>query len=536
MDPRTIRLRLAGAALALAVAGCAGDDSDNDAGTAGGPPPDDRVPLQISAPPTDDAAFGADPVDAGSAADGAASADPPSEPPPETSAGPDVAAEATTFFFSYDESASTAARDLTRFALDEGLRPAPALGRPYEFLNAERFAPFGPRPLGPFTASMTLRRTAPGEVALPDAVDGPLYALGVNLSAPALPLAERPNLVLTVLVDVSGSMDSPYASETRDDASTLLDVVRHGLTRIGPSLKNGDVLNLVTFSVTADVILEGVDPSSGTFEATVGSLVTQGSTNLRLGVDTAYEVANRTYDPDKANRVLVLTDARVNTGELDPERIAAATVAGDREGILLSGVGVGAGFDDRVLDGITEAGRGTYSAMITPGDAERLFGPGFSRFVSPAARDVRFSLTYPQALDQLRSFGEEVSTVAEEVRTVNFSHGAAQFFLELFTGPEALDPAATVELGASWTDAAGERREAVQSRTVEALLANVTAELDAALGVTALAELVAERLDCEAVRASALYTAPAESALLDEYRRYMDLFCEQRPPYRHVSY
>ena len=541
MDQRTSRF-LPLVAAVLALAGCSGDDSDADSsvaapdmttdgtgGVSAGAPA--RPGVAAPAPGGPDSADG---DDASAGADQGVvpeSGDTPVEP-----VDPAVTADATTFFFSYDESASTAARDLTLFALDEGLRPAPRLGRPYEFLNAERFAPFDPRPLGDFTASMTLRRAMTGDVPLPTEIDGTLYALGVNLQAPPLPLAERPNLVLTVLIDVSGSMDSPYASETRTDVRSLLDVVRHGLSRIGPSLKAGDVLSLVTFSTTADVILEGAGPTTGEFEAAVATLSTEGSTNIRLGVDTAYAVANRLYDPDKANRVLILTDAMVNTGELDPARIAEATVVGGREGILFSGVGIGSGFDDRVLDGITEAGRGTYSAMITPSDAERLFGEGFSRFVSPAATDVRFRLTYPQALDQLRSFGEEISTVAEEVRTVNFSHGAGQFFLELFTGPDALDADSVLELGATYTDPAGERREVVQARSVGELLANGTGELDAALAVTTLAELVAGRLECAAVRTSGLYFRPTTNATYESYRGYVDRFCDQEPPYRYVDY
>ena len=104
--------------------------------------------------------------------------------------------------------------------------------------------------------------------------------------------------------------------------------------------------------------------------------------------------------------------------------------------------------------------------MITPTDAERLFTSGFTRFIEPAARDVRFRLTFPQALDQLQSSSEEISESADEVRPTNFAYGSEQFFLELFTGPEALDGDERITLDVTYTDEAGEsaRRERLAKR------------------------------------------------------------------------
>jgi len=327
-----------------------------------------------------------------------------------------------------------------------------------EHLNAESFTRFDSRAVGPFAVSMTLRAAQPGDIPLGAAVEQKLYALGVNIAGPQLSLAERPNIVLTLLVDVSGSMDSPYAQETRNDVTSLLDVVQYGLQRIGPSLKSGDTINLVTFSNEARIVVEGLDAIAGDLSTLVTGLQTEGSTNIGAGVDLAYEVANRTYDSSKANRVLMLTDARVNTGELDPNRIAEPTTIGGLEGIFFSGIGIGSGFDDTVLNTVTEAGKGSYSAMITPNDAERLFTTDFIRFLSPAARDIRFQLTYPQSLDQLRSFGEEISESPEEVRTVNFAFNSEQFFVELFTGPDALDGNEEITLDITFTDADGHPR------------------------------------------------------------------------------
>ena len=76
----------------------------------------------------------------------------------------------------------------------------------------------------------------------------------------------------------------------------------------------------------------------------------------------------------------------------------------------------------------------------------------------------------------------------------------------------------------------------MQARTVGELLANGTGEIDAAHAVATLAELVAERLDCAAVRSSGLYFRPTSNATYESYRGYIDRFCDQVPPYRYVNY
>lgn len=438
---------------------------------------------------------------------------------------PVIDPEATFFYFSYDESASTASRDLSLFALDAGRRPAKALGRPYEFLNAENFDGFDAQTVGDFKVSMTMRHPERGDLPVGAPDNGQLYVLGVNLAGPSLPLAQRRNLVLTVLVDISGSMQSPYASETRSDVRSLLDVVKYGLSRIGPSLKAGDVLNLVTFATDAQVIAEGLDATTGAFQARVSELSSDSTTDIGKGVNLAYQVADRHFDPTKANRVLLLTDAFVNTGELDPAVIAGATVRGDLEGIRFSAIGVGAGFNDTVLNAISDAGKGSYSAMITPNDAERLFTADFSRFIDVAATSVRFRLDYPQSLDQLRSFGEMQSTNPEAVSPVNFSYDSAQFFVELFSSATPVAGNEPVTLSIDYTDSSGESRNVSLTRSIDELLATRTDSLDAAFAVVSLAELIGERFSCEAVQASRLYKEPVQNATYALYRLNIERFC-----------
>ncbi len=463
---------------------------------------------------------------------GSVSAPPESISPEE----PPIDNEQTAFYFSYDESTSTAARDLSLFAIDNGLRPAPTLGRAFEFLNAESFTTFDPQPVGPFSASFGMLATSAADLPTTLSTEESIYALGVNISGPTQTLEERRNVVLTLLVDVSGSMDSPYASETQSDLRSLLDVTRFGLSQLPGSLKSGDVINLVTFSTEATVLLESESHPSALYVDSVISLTTEGSTNINAGLQVAYQVANRTYDPQKANRVLILTDAFVNTGEVNPDVIAQQTLINGLEGIHFSGVGVGSSFNDSVLDILTDTGRGSYSAMITPDDAQRLFRDGFSRFVEPAVRDVRFRLSYPQQLDQFQSAAEQISVNAEDIQPVNFSYNSDQFFLELFTGPEDINADQVITLDIEYTDNEGQPAQASTNLTLAQLYSKGTTSIRSAAMVATLANVIAQNINCDTVLNSQLYTSPMEDAIYTRYREALGRFCAQSEPFNVLTF
>lgn len=438
---------------------------------------------------------------------------------------PEIDSEATSFFFSYDESGSTASRDLALTALDNGRKPEPYLGRPYEFLNAENFSGFSATAVGPFDVSMGMLLSENGDIPLSVVPDGNVYGFGIDIRGPIRTPADRRNVVLTILLDLSGSMDSQYASETINEATSLLDVAKIGLIEMQQSLKEGDVINIVTFSTNADIALESQTFSSNGLTGLINGFSTRGSTNIGNGITLAYEVANRTYDPAKANRVIMITDAFVNTGELDPEEIARPTTINGLEGIYFSGIGVGSSFNDQVLNSVTEAGKGSYSAMITPSDARHIFTDGFSRFLNPAARDVKFQLTYPQELDQLLSFAEEISTEASDVSTINFSYNSSQFFLELFRGTSSLTNDQEIRFDITYKDEEGASQSASVTRSIESMLGQGGDQIKAAAAVASLAQLINGKLTCETVLSSQMYNSRIQHQVYENYLTYIDDFC-----------
>ncbi|MBN2536585.1 MAG: choice-of-anchor D domain-containing protein [Spirochaetales bacterium] len=392
--------------------------------------------------------------------------DPGGTPMPETTPDPD---ETDFFYFSYDDSASTAAVELVKYKLNNGEIPDPGLARPWEFLNFEEFNPVSTTSTGLFNVSMGLWERD----ALKDGYDK-AYKLGVYCASPFIPKEERENIVLTLLVDVSGSM-STQSLRVDNQVYTRMDLVHYGLNVLPESLKDGDIINIATFQTTAEIRHQGLQyPADlNIYYDAVENLIPSGSTNLADGIDKAYQVALATYDSEKTNRVVILTDAYANTGQIDPSVIAQNVIINNEEGIYFSGLGISEAFNEAFLNELTDAGKGAYFSIVTQTDAQRAFKDRFIALLSIAAKDVQFRMDYPVILEHDVTAAEETSGDPSEVQTTNFSYNTSQYFFEGFlleTGVEVL-PEAKFKLTISYKDPAdGTQKEEVFEKTITELL------------------------------------------------------------------
>jgi hypothetical protein len=96
----------------------------------------------------------------------------------------------------------------------------------------------------------------------------------------------------------------------------------------------------------------------------------------------------------------------------------------------LSGIGVGREFNDKMLDKLTENGKGAYVYLGSEAVVDRVFGPMFDALVRTVAHDVHFSIDLPPSLAMERFYGEESSTNREDVKPVHYYAGTTQLFLQ----------------------------------------------------------------------------------------------------------
>jgi len=347
-----------------------------------------------------------------------------------------------TVYLSNDDSMSLASAQRVLYQAMNGRSPSFSEIRPHELLNYFSFdTTETPDPQRRFDVLASGR--ADGDTLT--------VALAVKGTTP-----QRRPLDLTLLVDRSGSM----AADGR------MEYLRRALLLLQEQLVEGDRVDLVVFDHMPCTPLEnfvvGRD-SPSLLTKMIRQIQPSGSTDLNAGLTEAYRVAGEhRSSSDRNRRVMVLTDALLNTGDVNPATVSEVGKSFERDGIRITGVGVGRDFNDEVLDKLTEKGKGAYVYLGSEVVVDRLFGPdGFASLTQTIAHDVQFALHLPDSLAMQRFYGEEASTRAEDVQPLNYYAGTSQLFLQelrMKDGPARGD---TLRLEISYTNAetgAKERR------------------------------------------------------------------------------
>ncbi|HLF37603.1 MAG TPA: VWA domain-containing protein [Anaerolineales bacterium] len=263
----------------------------------------------------------------------------------------------------------------SRSAISRGaIVPADTI-RLHEYLNyyEQRFPEPIDQPLG-----LDLRL---GNSQIPAA--GGLVWLQIGLQAQSGELAVRTPLNLALVLDTSGSMDSP----------DKMPFLQQSLGVFLGSLQPEDQVALVTYSDEADLLWPSSPVGDGRWiRGAIESLRPGGSTNLHAGLMLGLAEVDRQFDIRRNNRVILLTDGIANQGVTDSSEIAREALAFNQRGIYLSTIGLGLDFNDELLATLAQQGRGAYHFVDSAQEMDKIFRQEVEGLVESAANDVRVAL------------------------------------------------------------------------------------------------------------------------------------------------
>lgn len=316
-------------------------------------------------------------------------------------------------YLSNDDSMSLSSAQRVIYAIDRFLPIPEEHVRPHELLN---YFSFDTTPVQRSDDFSVLAEIEP-KPGTPGA-----FTLGFSVSGRDVTNSERRNAALTFVIDRSGSM--------QDEGR--MNYLKRGLERMTHELKSGDLVNLVLFDdqvcVPVENFVVGRDPMTVLTQA-ISKLAPRGSTDVNLGLQKGYSLADHAYQATHSNRVVLITDAIANTGVTDEQTIALIGKHYDERRIRLSGVGVGSDFNDSLLDRLTERGKGAYVFLGSEAEVDAVFGARFNSLIETIANDVHFRMHLPPSLGLDVFYGEESSTVKEDVQAIHYFAGTSQMFL-----------------------------------------------------------------------------------------------------------
>lgn len=207
---------------------------------------------------------------------------------------------------------------------------------------------------------------------------------------------QRPPLDLALAIDVSGSMQGQP-----------LQYVKRGLLAMLDALEEGDRITLVTYSEEARVVAENVDPvlERAELEAIFEGLTVEGATNIYDGLFTALASVHAFQEPGRQARVVLLSDGEANRGITEAARFSSLAEGYAKEGIGITSVGVGAGFDVTLMRAVSDVGAGNFYFLEDPAAVEEVFREEVVTFLVPLALDVSITVDVKGDFQLLRAYG-----------------------------------------------------------------------------------------------------------------------------------
>jgi Ca-activated chloride channel family protein len=231
--------------------------------------------------------------------------------------------------------------------------------------------------------------------------------LRIGIQGYDIPKTERPPLNLTLLVDVSGSMN---------DANKLPLAVK-ALRLLVEEMSETDRIAIVVYAGAAGAVLE---PTSGAEKgrilAALESLRAGGSTAGGEGLRLAYSLARQSFRKDGVNRVMLMTDGDFNVGLSNPERLEDFVSRERESGVYLSVIGFGEGnYNDALMQTLAQSGNGVAAYIDTLNEARKVFSDDLSGSMFPIAEDLKIQVDFnPAAVSEYRLIGYETRMLNRE--------------------------------------------------------------------------------------------------------------------------
>lgn len=228
----------------------------------------------------------------------------------------------------------------------------------------------------------------------------------------------RPPVHLVIVLDISGSMQSPFRSgESKNKLEVAIDCV----LALVENLKPTDTFGLVAFDTMVDVIQEMTrvgDMNMAAFKSNVVNLRPRGGTNMEAGITGGVALlrsAART-DAKHLKRIMFLTDARPNSGATDEQQLLGICKrhADGGEQIYTTFIGLGVDFGVELVDAISHIKGCNYFTVMSSPEFKQIMERDFDYVVTPCCFDLDVRIANPSTVSINRVYGSPGNEMPED--------------------------------------------------------------------------------------------------------------------------
>lgn len=176
-----------------------------------------------------------------------------------------------------------------------------------------------------------------------------------------------------------------------------LDTVKATAAQLIYKLKPQDIFSVVTFNDRAEVVVPATRQANPLkMEHRIQLLQTSGGTEILKGLQTGLEEVQRYHHPKYINHIILLTDGHTYGDEQACYDLAKQAA---KNGIGISGLGIGSGWNDVFLDQLANLTGGHSMLVSQPSEIERLLMEKFAHLSNVFAENVTFEYELDEGIE-----------------------------------------------------------------------------------------------------------------------------------------
>ena len=223
---------------------------------------------------------------------------------------------------------------------------------------------------------------------------------------------KRKKLNLVVVLDISGSMGSafnryyydqkrkPQSKEQEQTQKSKMQIANTSLVNMLKHLHKDDRLGIVLFdnrSYLAKPLHKVADTNMKAIAAHILDLQPRGGTNWSAGYKNGLKLFDSVLEAQKdpknyENRIIFITDAMPNLGELREDGLFGMVDKASHKGIYTTFIGVGIDFNSDLVERVSKTKGANYYAVHSVDDFKKRLDDEFDFMVTPLVFDLKLSL------------------------------------------------------------------------------------------------------------------------------------------------
>ena len=211
---------------------------------------------------------------------------------------------------------------------------------------------------------------------------------------------QRTPLNISLVIDHSGSM-----------AGEKLEYVKKACNLVLDNLSSEDIVSIVIYDSNVHILeRSSYLKNKNMLKDRINNISSGSSTNLSGGLIEGFKQVKSTFDRNKVNRVLLLSDGLANQGITDLKKLQELVKSKYLEdGIALSTFGVGADFNEELMTSIADHGNGNYYFIDSPDNIPHIFKEELEGLLSVVAQNTILEFDYPSSYVTIdRSYGYDI--------------------------------------------------------------------------------------------------------------------------------